>query len=257
MFFINILDSYKIKEMKTNISSIVFSTAIVISSIVLGNAYMNRNKPERTIAVTGHGVTNFTSDLIVWEGEFTKSNTDLQQAYIDLKKDKKVVMDYLATHGIDATTAVFNAVITDRKTQSNYSATGTYIGENFIGYELSQTIMISSNEVEKIEKISREITELLNKGVQFYSKKPRYYYTKLAELKIEMISKATENAKLRAEKIAVNSGSELDELTVAKMGIFQITGRHSGEDHSWGGALNTSSREKTASITTKLTYTLK
>ncbi|WP_103865401.1 MULTISPECIES: SIMPL domain-containing protein [Aquimarina] len=242
--------------MKSNISSAIFSLAIIIASIVLGNAYMNRNKPERTITVTGHGTTNFSSDLIVWEGEFTKSSIDLQQAYTDLKEDKKIVIDYLTTQGINIKSVVFNAVTTNRTTKPNYSEKGNYLGESFTGYQLSQIIKINSNEVDKVEKISREITELLNKGVQFYSKQPRYYYTKLAELKIEMISKATENAQLRAEKIAKNSGSTLDELTLAKMGIFQITGRHSGEDHSWGGALNTSSREKTAAITTKLTYTL-
>lgn len=206
--------------MKTNISSVLFSLAIVISSIVLGNAYMNRNKPERTIAVTGHGTTNFTSNLIVWEGEFIKANTDLQQAYNDLKEDKKTVTDYLSANSIDIKTVVFDAVTTNRITKSNYSSTGNYLGESFTGYQLSQTIKINSNEIEKVEKISREITILLNKGVQFSSKKPRYYYTKLAELKIEMISKATENAQLRAEKIAKNSGSTLGELTLAKMGIF-------------------------------------
>ena len=69
-----------------------------------------------------------------------------------------------------------------------------------------------------------------------------------------MISKATEDARLRAEKIAEFSGGELSDLESAKMGIFQITGQNSGEDYSWGGILNTSSREKTASITMKLVY---
>ena len=53
------------------------------------------------------------------------------------------------------------------------------MGEEFIGYELTQTVQIESKEVDKIEKVSREITELLNQGVQFYSESPRYYYTKL------------------------------------------------------------------------------
>ena len=71
-----------------------------------------------------------------------------------------------------------------------------------------------------------------------------------------MISRATENARLRAERIAENSGSNLGELIDAKMGIFQITGQNSGEDYSWGGAYNTSSKEKTTSITMKLTYSV-
>ena len=132
-----------------------------------------------------------------------------------------------------------------------------FVGSEFTGYTLNQSVEIDSKEVEKVERISREITELLNQGIQLYSSAPRYYYTRLDELKIEMISQATENARLRAEKIATNSKSELDELVVAKMGIFQITGQNSNEDYSWGGAYNTTSKEKTASITMKLTYKVK
>ena len=69
-----------------------------------------------------------------------------------------------------------------------------------------------------------------------------------------MISKATRDARLRAEKIAEFSGGQLGELESAKMGIFQITGQNSKENYSWGGTLNTSSKEKTASITMKLVY---
>jgi len=86
---------------------------------------------------------------------------------------------------------------------------------------------------------------------------PRYYYTKLEDLKIEMVSRATENALLRAKSISENSGAKLGELSLAQMGIFQITGQNSNEDYSWGGAYNTSSKEKTASITMKLTYLIK
>ena len=124
---------------------------------------------------------------------------------------------------------------------------------NFSDKKISILLPLSK-EVDKIEKVSREVTELLNQGVQFYSESPRYYYTKLADLKIEMISKATEDARIRAEKISEFSGGQLGDLESAKMGIFQITGQNSKEDYSWGGTFNTSSREKTASITMKLVY---
>lgn len=38
------------------------------------------------------------------------------------------------------------------------------------------------------------------------------------------------------------------------MGVFQITGKNSNEDYSYGGVFNTSSKEKTASITLKVDY---
>ncbi len=105
-----------------------------------------------------------------------------------------------------------------------------------------------------MEKISREISELLNQGIAFYSQPPRYYYTGLESLKLEMIAKATEDARIRAERIAENADSDLGDLINANMGIFQITGQNSGEDYSWGGTFNTTAKNKTASITMKLTF---
>ena len=91
-------------------------------------------------------------------------------------------------------------------------------------------------------------------GVEFYSSNPQYYYTKLSELKLEMIATATEDARLRADRIAENAGSDIGDLRNAQMGIFQIIGQNSNEDYTWGGAFNTSSKMKTATITMKLKF---
>ncbi len=240
--------------MKQYANAIIFGLAIVISSIFLGKAYTDRTKTEGEIRVTGLGKADFSSDLVVWEGRFGAQNKDLKLAYETLKHNKSVISNYLTDKGISQDEMVFSAVNTNRKNRSLYASNGNYIGEEFVGYELNQSIQIESKDVDKIERVSREITELLNEGVQLYSEAPRYYYTKLADLKIEMISKATEDARIRAENIAENSGGRIGDLTSAKMGVFQITGQNSKEDYSWGGTFNTASREKTASITMKLVY---
>ena len=240
--------------MRTYVTAAIFAIAIIVASIVLGNAFMNRNKADGSLDVTGLGKADFTSDLIVWEGSFSRESFNLQQAYSDLENDKKVIADYLKGKGITENELVFKAVRSMKNTRPTYTSEGQFTGEEFLGYILTQELQIDSRDVEKVEKVSREITELLNRGVQFYSQSPRYYYTQLADLKIEMISMATEDARIRAEKIAENSSSELGKLISAKMGIFQITGQNSNEDYSWGGTYNTSEKEKTASITMKLTY---
>lgn len=240
--------------MKTNKNALIFGIAIVASSIFLGKAYTDRSKADGEIRVTGLGKTDFSSDLIVWEGEFSSLNKDLKLSYITLEKNKAIINGYLVEKGIETKQLVYSAVKTDENFKRLYSPEGKLIGEEFVGYELTQKVKIESNDVDKIEKVSREITELLNQGVQFYSESPRYYYTKLADLKIQMISKATQDARLRAEKIAEFSRGKLGKLESAKMGIFQITGQNSKETYSWGGTFNTDSREKSASITMKLTY---
>jgi len=243
--------------MSKNTNSIVFGLAIIIAAFLLGNAYVSRSKSTGKISVTGLGTKNFISDFIVWEGSFSAESKDLKSAFATLKNDKKVIIDYFKNKGVNPDNIVFNAISTSKNKKQKYSSTGKYIGMEFLGYRLTQKLSIESNEVSKITRLSREITELLNKGINFYSFPPRYYYTKLANLKIEMISKATEDAHLRAQKIAQNSGGKLGDLRSAKMGIFQITGQNSNEDYSWGGAFNTSSIKKTASITMKLSYKIK
>lgn len=239
-----------------HISAIIFGAAIVIAAFFLGNAYVKRANPPQIISVTGLGNENFTSDLIVWEGQFYTTNTNLKSAFDQLNSDKNIVREYLTSKGLKNEQIIFNSVQTTEQRDNKYE-NGNYVGSIFRGYQLTQTIKIESQDVSLVEGVSREITELLNKGVQFNSYPPRYYYTKLADLKIEMISKATEDARLRAEKIAENSGSNLGDLVSAKMGVFQITGQNSGEDYSWGGAYNTSSKNKTASITMRLDYKVK
>lgn len=239
-----------------HISAIIFGAAIVIAAYFLGNAYVNRANPPQIISVTGLGNENFTSDLIVWEGQFSTNSSYLQEAFEQLNNDKDIVRSYLVSKGVAAEDIIFNSVQTNELRDNKYE-NGNYVGSIFRGYQLTQSINIESQNVAVIEGVAREITELLNKGVQFNSNPPRYYYTKLADLKIEMISKATEDARLRAEKIAENSGSGLGDLISAKMGVFQITGQNSGEDYSWGGSFNTDSKNKTASITMRLDYKVK
>lgn len=240
--------------MKKHLNALVFSVAIVLAAYILGHAVINRNNANGAISVTGLGTTDFTSDLIVWEGSFSEEATNLKQAYDNLESSKKVIADYLKSKGLDDSELVFKAVKSQKNQRNKYSSDGKFMGQEFLGYILTQSIKVESKNVEQIETISREITELLNKGINFYSQPPRYYYTQLADLKIEMISQATADARSRAEKIAQNSGSNLGPLQTAKMGIFQITGQNSSEDYSWGGTFNTSSKKKTASITMKLVY---
>ena len=119
---------------------------------------------------------------------------------------------------------------------------------------MKQSVTVDSRDIEKVEKISREVTELIESGIEFNSSNPSYFYTKLSELKIDLLAKASADAQERAQTIAKNSGSDLGKIKKAAMGVFQITGQNSDEDYSFGGVFNTSSKNKTASITIRIDY---
>ena len=239
--------------MKNYTSALIISIAAIIAVLLITNTYKNRNRSGDVIQVTGLGKMDFKSDLIVWSGSFTQKNFELKGAYSSLKEDKGKIKDYLISKGVNETEIVFSSVSIDKEFNYSYDSNGNRKSE-FAGYRLTQRVEIESKEVEKIESIAREITELINMGVEFYSSNPQYYYTKLSELKLEMIATATEDARLRADRIAENAGSDIGDLRNAQMGIFQIIGQNSNEDYTWGGAFNTSSKMKTATITMKLKF---
>ncbi len=239
--------------MKSYLSAIIFSLAIIVTAIILANAYKNRLSSNNQINVTGLSSRDFVSDLIVWSGSFTKKNLDLRNAYSRLNEDRGKIKDYLLSKGIKESELVFSSVDIAKDFSYSSDRKGNRTS-TFTGYRLTQKVQIESRAVDKVESISREVTELINLGVEFYSNKPEYYYTKLDELKIEMISEATENGRVRAEKMAENAGADLGGLKSARLGVFQIIAQNSNEDYSWGGSFNTWSKRKTATVTIKLVF---
>jgi uncharacterized protein len=240
--------------MKTHFSSIAFALAIILAALSFSNAYKFKYKSNNSVSVTGLGSKDFVSDLIVWSGSFIRKNGSLKDAYAELDSDRDKIKKYLLKQGTSTDEIIFSAVDIDKEFADVWDDSGTKTISVFSGYRLTQRVQIESKDVDKVEAISRQISELINLGIEFYSSSPNYFYTKLAALKIEMIAEATKDANTRAKKIAENAGSDIGALKNASMGVFQIVAQNSAEEYSWGGSFNTTSKRKSASITVKLEY---
>lgn len=240
--------------MKPYIKTTIISLASLVGVLILTGAYKYKYKANETITVTGLAERDFASDQIVWTGNYSRKTMELRTAYAQLKNDEQTIRKYLAGKGVQEKELVFSAVSIDKEFNTRYDSEGRQLGTDFTGYNLKQSVTVDSRDIEKVEKISREVTELIESGIEFNSSNPSYYYTKLSELKIDLLAKASADAQERALTIAKNSGSSLGKIKKAAMGVFQITGQNSNEDYSFGGAFNTSSRNKTASITIRIDY---
>ena len=243
--------------MKTNqvLSISIISVSLIVAVFIFSNAIKNRNESNNVISVTGMAERNFESDLIVWKSQFTVKNTNLITAYAELKMQSEATRTFLLSKGIERGEMTFSeAEITKEYIYNTFNGNTT---STFDGYRLTQQASISSHDVAKIESVSREITELINSGLEITSLPPAYYYTKLSDLKIKMLADASQDGLIRAKTIAENGNGELGQLMNSSMGVFQIVGQNSTEDYSWGGAFNTSSKNKTATITVKLQYKVK
>jgi uncharacterized protein len=243
--------------MKRNqiIAIFVISVTLIFCAFVFSNAIKHRNDATNVISVTGMAERNFESDLIVWKSQFTVKNMNLTTAYAELKKQSESTRHFLESKGIVKKEMTFSAAeIT--KDYVNITSNGNSIS-TFDGYRLTQQISVTSKDVSKIEGISREVTELINSGIEITSLAPEYYYTKMADLKIKMLAEASQDGYQRAKTIAENGEAGLGRMMNCSMGVFQIVAQNSSENYSWGGSFNTSSKKKTATITVKVQYQVK
>ena len=148
--------------LKNNFNVIIISVAVVISAYLFSNAFQNRNKSNDTISVTGLGKKDFISDLIVWSGSFSKKSMTLKEAYSALDADREKIKSYLSSKGIAPNDMVFSAVNFNKDFQTISTENGTTKQQIFNGFNLTQSVSIQSKEVNKIEEISRQSSELIN-----------------------------------------------------------------------------------------------
>lgn len=240
--------------MRSYIGHLIIAVAIIIAVLLASSTLKYKFRAAETITVTGLAEKNFVADQIVWTGNFNRNGFDLKTAYDQIKSDEAIIKRYLNAAGVADSSIVFSSVNMNRNYEQKYDVDGRVIGSTFTGYNLSESVTVDSRKLDVVEKMSREITTLLQQGIELNSSSPSYYYSRLNELKIDLLAKASADAKQRAESIASNSGTGLGDMKKANMGVFQITGRNTNEDYSYGGAFNTTSKEKTASITLKVEY---
>jgi hypothetical protein len=223
------------------ILGICFVIATIASTVILSKGLLQIRKfSSEVIRVTGSAEKKIVSDYIVWKAEFSRRSADLKTAYSMLQDDLKKVKEYLTSKGVKDEELIISQVETKVLYKKNEKGHDT---NEIEGYLLSQGIEVKSYDVKKIDNVSRQSTELIMQGIEFISQAPEYFYTKLAELKVEMLAKATENAKQRAISMANSTGNKIGAIRSAKMGVFQITPVTS-TDVSWYGENDTSSFEK-------------
>lgn len=224
----------------------------VVAVFVSAYTFKYRNRADDVIVVTGLAKQEFDSDLAVWSGHYDVHNPSLKGAYDQLKKDAEAVRAFLSEKGIADTELQISAAAINKEYEETVQ--GERSVQKFVGYHLSQTVRVESMTIDKVEAVARDVSSVIDKGVEMYSNSPEYYYTKIGDLKIAMIAEATKDGTLRAQQIANNATGKIGSLRYSSLGVFNIARPNSNTETTWAGSFDTSSRRKTASVTIKLQF---
>jgi hypothetical protein len=223
------------------IVSLVLGAAIVVSSSTMAKAVVQVFRirhQNHMLTVTGSAKRRIQSDLIIWRAHVQSRAPDLATAYKTLSVDVPKVTDFVKSKGIDAKEIVVSSAHTTEI--HPHDKDGHELTETVVAYGMEQTIEVTSNDIEKVTKASEEATKLIEDGIYVDSDPPHYLYTKLAELKIQMLAEASKDARVRAEQMATNMGSSIASLQSAHMGVMQINAANESEVSAEGNNDTTS-----------------
>ena len=226
-------------------SAVVISASVVWAMSMLSGAIVRSRGADEMIRVTGSARKEIRSDFIIWSGRVAYRANDIPTAYKLVKDGVQKSTAFLTEKGVNRDQIVISSVTTNpvyetvRRNQDGYTVDSQQIS----GYELSQTIEVRSSEVEKVDKLSREVTDLISTGVNFESYPPKFLYTKISEVKVEILAEAAKDARRRAEEIAKSSGATLTDVRFARMSPLQITPQFSTEI-TYDGQNDTTSVDK-------------
>jgi len=243
-----------LKDSQIIILGVCIAAATIAGSVILSDGFLRVMKLwQHTITVKGSAQEIIKSDFIVWDSTFTERGKTLQTAYKALKGDLEKVLAYMASKQVDKNDMRINQINTTRVYQKDKDDQDTNIVDSYV---LSQSIEIRSKDIDKIDNLSHQSTELIDQGINFESANPSYFYNEINALKVELLAKATQNAKLRAESIVGSVGNKILALQSVKMGVFQITPVTSTQVSAYGED-DTTSLEKKVMIVINASFSIK
>lgn len=229
-------------------SLIPLAAALVLSTAVASVAWVSVKTENRaTIDVTGSAKRRITSDLIEWGATLSVRQPDRVEASRALKKHVEKTLAYLKAQGVKDEEIRVSSMSMEEANEVEYVGSGEERVERTVsrGFDAQQTVSVRSADVARVERISREVTNLLEDGVPVVSGQPAYLYTKLGELKIEMLAEASRDARTRAQKMIESAGGDasLGELVSVDMGVINVNPANSTSTN-WQGNNDTSSLDK-------------
>ena len=202
---------------------LILALGIGFAGVKVNEGLKDFRSYDQYVTVKGLAEREVKSDMAVWPMAYVETGDDLPALQDVMEERGKEVESFLKKHGLkdeEISKARFN--VQDRFAQS-YGQRNM----NDARYILTQTYMVRTQNVDALERASQDIGELIKQGVVLSQggEGPTYLFTRLNDVKPDMIAEATKNARDAAKQFAADSGAEVGSIRRAYQGIFQILPR--------------------------------
>ena len=172
---------------------LLLGLSIMLSALIFGFFFYQSRITRDYVDVLGSAAERFESDIVKWNITI-QENTGLEnigQGYRNIQDKRDRLVNILSSQGIPEEGININPINTQDRWEDG----------KVVGYTLQQSLFIISEVIEKVENLALNPDELLESNIFFQTSSLEYFYSKIDLLKKDLLTKATKNARERAEKI--------------------------------------------------------
>jgi len=195
---------------------------IVLAAFVLGLMLVCTVRTlksfDDTVRVRGLCEREVPADRVVLHISYGAQGDDLSSVRNTLGGEKNTIVEYLHKAGIKDDEIMFGSPSIEDKFAQSYN----YGSQPRFRYYGSQSIRVSSTQMDAVRKLENNIEEELLKDDIIVSTWADYQFLGLNEIKPAMIAESLDKAREAADEFANNSHSKIGKMRTASQGVFEI-----------------------------------
>lgn len=223
-------------------TSAILAAGLIVGGWILGREIRDVRLADRYVTVRGLAERNVKADLAIWHLPFVEAGNDLKATFAKSEQDQTAVMDFLAAQGIPKDDINLGQPTVVDRTANQYSAQNSTAARFIVQREIT----VRSTSVDQVAAAVQKTSDLVARGVVLStgtgygpnSGGVSYLFTDLNAIKPAMITEATRNARVAAERFAADSGSKVGTIRLASQGLFTIADADAPESGGYGALAN-------------------
>lgn len=212
--------------MRVLIAAAIVAIGLILGGYLLGDGLRRARAADRSVTVRGLAERNVTADLAVWTLNYSKSGTDLADVRSQIDADTQSIRRFFGTLGFPA----------DALRPAGASVMQNFDNSGIQRFTITQRLQLRTNDVARAQRAVARQFDLVRDGVVLQEGSGiAYSFTKLNDIKPEMVALATRDARAAAEQFAKDSKTGVGAIKSATQGYFSIDARD-GEQGGYGVA---------------------
>lgn len=196
-------------------SAALLALGVVSGGYLLGDGLRRAKEADRSVTVRGLAEKDVTADLATWSISYSANGFDLPTVRAQIDDNSRELRAYFTSLGFkpEALTPVGAGV-------------NQYISNGVNTITVTQRMLLRTTDIARAQRAVAQQFDLVRRGVTLQEGSGmRYSFTKLNDVKPQMVAAATKDARAAAEQFAQDSGTSVGGIKSATQGYFSIDAR--------------------------------